>query len=319
MLYLDYAREDQDWMPNSEGGHENREAQAFLEQLNTLVYGAEPGAATIAEESTSWPGVTLPVHAGGLGFGFKWNMGWMNDTLAYMAKDPVHRRHHHDLLTFGLTYAFSENYVLPLSHDEVVHGKGSIFTRMPGDDWRKFAGVRAYYGFMWASPGKKLLFMGQEFGQRREWNFAGELDWDLLTQASHRGVAALVRDLNRLYRTTPALYARDCEQEGFQWIVADDKDQSVVAWLRFGPEDAPPVAVVCNFTPVPRSGYRIGLPHAGMWREVFNSDATEYGGSGQGNLGAIKAWASPAHGLPASAEALLPPLSAVYFQFQPGG
>jgi 1,4-alpha-glucan branching enzyme len=236
-----------------------------------------------------------------------------------MAKDPVHRRHHHDLLTFGLTYAFSENYVLPLSHDEVVHGKGSIFTRMPGDDWRKFAGVRAYYGFMWASPGKKLLFMGQEFGQRREWNFAGELDWDLLTQASHRGVAALVRDLNRLYRTTPALYARDCEQEGFQWIVADDKDQSVVAWLRFGPEDAPPVAVVCNFTPVPRSGYRIGLPHAGMWREVFNSDATEYGGSGQGNLGAIKAWASPAHGLPASAEALLPPLSAVYFQFQPGG
>ncbi len=319
MLYLDYAREGHAWLPNAEGGRENREAEAFLKELNTLVYGVSPGATTMAEESTSWPGVTLPVHAGGLGFGFKWNMGWMNDTLAYMAKDPIYRRHHHELLTFGLLYAFSENFVLPLSHDEVVHGKGTILSRMPGDEWRQFAGVRAYYGFMWGYPGKKLLFMGQEFGQRREWNFAAELDWGLLGEAAHRGLRAVVRDLNRLYRTTPALYARDCEGEGFRWIVVDDKDQSVAAWLRFGPPDAPPVAVVCNFTPEPRIGYRLGLPQAGAWRELFNSDAADYGGSGLGNLGEVQAVASPLHGLAASAEIVLPPLSAVYFQFRPGG
>ncbi len=318
MLYRDYAREGEAWLPNAEGGRENREAESFLRQLNILVHGTDAGVTTFAEESTSWPGVTLPVHVGGLGFGFKWNMGWMNDTLAYMSKDPVHRSHHHGLLTFGLLYAYSENFVLPLSHDEVVHGKGTIIGRMPGDHWRRFAGVRAYYGFMWGYPGKKLLFMGQEFGQRREWNFAAELDWDLLGYADHQGLCVVVRDLNRIYRATPALYARDCEADGFRWIVADDTSQSVTAWLRFGPPGEPPVAIVCNFTPVAREDYRLGLPHAGVWREIFNSDARDYGGSGLGNLGAVTAQASPAHGLPASADILLPPLSAVYFQFQPG-
>jgi 1,4-alpha-glucan branching enzyme len=271
---------------------------------------------TLAEESTSWPGVTLPVHAGGLGFGFKWNMGWMNDTLDYVSKDPVHRRFHHDKLTFGLLYAFSENFVLPLSHDEVVHGKGSIFSRMPGDDCRKFAGVRAYYGFMWGYPGKKLLFMGQEFGQRSEWNFSWELDWSLLQDARNRGLAAVVRDLNALYRGNRALNVRDCEGGGFHWIVVDDADQSVFAWLRLGEWGDPPIAIVCNFTPVPRIGYRIGLPVAGRWREIFNSDALDYGGSGLGNLGEIWAGSSSAHGLPASAEIVVPPLSALYFRFQ---
>jgi len=319
MLYLDYAREAHEWLPNAEGGNENREAEGFLKQLNTLVYGAEPGAITMAEESTSWPGVTLPVHVGGLGFGFKWNMGWMNDTLDYMSKDPIYRRHHHELLTFGLLYAFSENFVLPLSHDEVVHGKGTILSRMPGDDWRQFAGARACYGFMWGYPGKKLLFMGQEFGQRREWNFHAELDWELLSYAPHQGLKAVVRDLNLLYRATPALHARDCEGEGFRWIVVDDRDQSIAAWLRFGSAGEPAVAVVCNFTPEPRTRYRIGLPNAGLWREIFNSDAREYGGSGLGNLGGVQAEARPSHGLDASTEITLPPLSAVYFQFQPGG
>jgi 1,4-alpha-glucan branching enzyme len=317
MLYLDYSRKPREWLPNAEGGRENREAEAFLKQLNTLVYGVAPGAMTMAEESTSWPGVTLPADVGGLGFGFKWNMGWMNDTLEYVSKDPIHRRYHHDKLTFGLLYAFSENFVLPLSHDEVVHGKGTILSRMPGDAWRQFAGARAYYGFMWGYPGKKLLFMGQEFAQRREWNFAGALDWDLLADPAHAGVQAAVRDLNRLYRTTPALHARDCEGEGFAWIVVDDKAQSVAAWLRFGGAGDAPVAVVCNFTPEPRAAYRIGLPRAGRWREIFNSDASEYGGSGLGNLGAIQAAGAPAHGLPTSAEISLPPLSTVYFQFQP--
>ena len=314
MLHLDYSREEGQWLPNAEGGRENREAEAFLKQLNTLVYGQRPGAITIAEESTSWPGVTLPVDVGGLGFGFKWNMGWMNDTLAYMSKDPVHRRHHHDKLTFGLLYSFSENFVLPLSHDEVVHGKGSMLSRMPGDDWQKFAGVRAYYGFMWGYPGKKLLFMGQEFGQWREWDFSGELDWGLLEHRPHRGLQAVVRDLNGLYRDNPALHARDCEGEGFHWIVVDDADQSVAAWLRLGAPDDPPIAVVCNFTPVPRTGYRIGMPSAGRWVEIFNSDAQEYGGSGMGNLGGITAEPTPAHGFEASAQIVLPPLATLYFR-----
>ncbi len=316
MLYLDYSRKPGEWLPNAEGGRENREAEAFLKQLNVLAYGRQSGAVTIAEESTSWPGVTLPTDVGGLGFGFKWNMGWMNDTLDYMSKDPVHRRHHHDKLTFGLLYAFSENFVLPLSHDEVVHGKGSILGRMPGDDWRKFAGARAYYGFMWGYPGKKLLFMGQEFGQRREWDFASQLDWGLLEHAPHRGLSTVVRDLNRLYRDNPALHARDCEGEGFRWIVVDDADQSVMAWMRFGAPGDPPVAVVCNFTPVPRIGYRIGLPGAGRWQEVFNSDALDYGGSGLGNLGAINAEPAGAHGFEASAEIVLPPLATLYFRLQ---
>ncbi|MDB5484041.1 MAG: 1,4-alpha-glucan branching enzyme [Caulobacteraceae bacterium] len=318
MLYLDYSRRPGEWSPNAEGGRENREAEAFLRQLNVLVHGGEAVGLTLAEESTSWPGVTLPVHVGGLGFDFKWNMGWMNDTLDYMSKDPVHRRHHHDRLTFGLLYAFSENFVLPLSHDEVVHGKGSILARMPGDDWRKFAGLRAYYGWMWAYPGKKLLFMGQEFGQRREWDFAGELDWGDLSQPLHAGVQRAVRDLNRLYRQTPALHARDCEGEGFRWIVVADSSQSVAAWLRFGGEGDAPIAVVCNFTPVPRTGYKIGLPAAGRWREVFNSDAADYGGSGMGNLGAVDAAPQPSHGLPASAVVTLPPLAALYFRLEAG-
>ncbi len=316
MLYLDYSRKAGEWLPNVEGGRENREAEAFLKQLNVLVYGQRPGAITIAEESTSWPGVTLPTDVGGLGFGFKWNMGWMNDTLAYMAEDPVHRRYHHDKLTFGLLYAFSENFVLPLSHDEVVHGKGSILARMPGDDWRRFANVRAYYGFMWGYPGKKLLFMGQEFAQRREWDFSSQLDWGLLDAPAHEGVRTLVRDLNRLYRDNPALYVRDCEGEGFRWIVVDDAHQSVAAWLRFGAPGDAPIAVVCNFTPVPRSGYRLGLPGPGRWREVFNSDAREYGGSGMGNFGEVVASPVPAHGLDASAEIVLPPLSTLYFRRQ---
>ena len=314
MLYLDYSRRPGEWVPNAEGGRENRDAEAFLKRLNQVVYGAQPQVVTVAEESTSWPGVSLPVDAGGLGFGFKWNMGWMNDTLGYMARQPIHRSHHHDNLTFGLVYAFSENFVLPLSHDEVVHGKGSILSRMPGDEWKRFAGARAYYGFMWGYPGKKLLFMGQEFGQSDEWNFAGQLDWWLLDHGPHKGLSAAVRDLNRLHREVSALHARDCEGEGFRWIVVDDADNSVLAWCRFGGEGDAPVVVVCNFTDVPRAGYRIGLPGAGGWREIFNSDASEYGGSGAGNLGRIHSEPWPLHGLEASAAITLPPLSTLYFQ-----
>lgn len=314
MLYLDYSRRPGEWLPNAEGGNENRDAVAFLRHTNTLAYAAYPGIVIIAEESTAWPGVSRPVDAGGLGFGFKWNMGWMHDTLAYFAHDPVHRRWHHRELTFGLLYAFAENYVLPLSHDEVVHGKGSILARMPGDEWQRFANLRAYYGFMWGYPGKKLLFMGQEFGQWREWNFSDELDWHLLEHAAHRGVRDCIRDLNRLYRAEPALHARDCENEGFRWIVVDDAEQSVFAWLRFGGEGAAPVAVVCNLTPVPRHPYRIGLPQAGVWTEVLNTDAVEYGGSGMGNLGRVAAIDAPSHGQPASAELLLPPLATIYLR-----
>ena len=314
MLYLDYSRQAGEWIPNVRGGRENLEAEAFLKALNVLTHGTHPGVLMIAEESTTWPGVSWPVDQGGLGFGFKWNMGWMNDTLEYVGREPVHRSHHHRQLTFGLLYAFTENFVLPLSHDEVVHGKGSILSRMPGDDWRKFANARAYYGFMWAYPGKKLLFMGQEFGQRTEWNFNESLDWRLLAEAPHAGLRRAVADLNRLYRETPALHRRDCEPEGFQWIVVDDDAQSVFAWLRSGEPGDRPVAVACNFTPVPRHGYRIGLPHAGPWREIFNSDAGVYGGSGVGNLGRVWAEPSPSHGMPASATITLPPLSAVYLQ-----
>jgi 1,4-alpha-glucan branching enzyme len=318
MLYLDYSRRAGEWLPNADGGNENRDAIGFMQQTNTLAYAAHPGIVTIAEESTAWPGVSQPVDAGGLGFGFKWNMGWMHDTLAYMAQDPVHRRWHHDRLTFGLLYAFTENFVLPLSHDEVVHGKGSILARMPGDDWQKFANLRAYYAFMWGYPGKKLLFMGQEFAQGREWDFAGELDWHLLDYAPHRGVRDCVRDLNRLYRTEPALHARDCEGEGFRWIVVNDAEQSVLAWLRLGGADDAPVAVVCNFTPVPRHHYRIGLPRAGVWEELLNTDAIVYGGSGMGNLGRVTAGDVPSHGFAASAELLLPPLATLFLRPAPG-
>ena len=288
MLYLDYSRKPGEWVPNARGGRENLEAVGFLRDMNKAVYGRNPGFMTIAEESTSWPKVSQPVHEGGLGFGFKWNMGFMHDTLAYLAREPVHRKHHHDEITFGLTYAFSENFVLPLSHDEVVHGKRSLLEKMAGDDWQKFATLRAYYAFMWGYPGKKLLFMGQEFAQRREWSEARPLDWDLLDAPAHEGVRGLLRDLNRLYRESRALHARDCEPEGFRWLIVDDKANSVFAWARFAP-DAAPVVVVSNFTPVPRQDYAVPMPAAGVWREAVNTDAGAYGGSGKGNGGQVTA------------------------------
>ncbi|HEU0096430.1 MAG TPA: 1,4-alpha-glucan branching protein GlgB [Rhizomicrobium sp.] len=288
MLYRDYSRKSGEWIPNPQGGRENWEAVEFLRAMNRAVYGARPGFFTVAEESTSWPGVSRPAHENGLGFGFKWNMGFMHDTLRYMARDPVHRPHHHDDITFGLLYAFTENFVLPLSHDEVVHGKGSLLNKMAGDDWQKFANLRAYYTFMWGYPGKKLLFMGQEFAQRREWDENRSLDWHLLEAPAHGGVRQLVRDLNRVYRDKPALHARDCETDGFGWAVADDKANSVFAWTRQAP-GAHTVLVVANMTPIPRHGYRVPVPRDGRWREIINSDAQQYGGSGVGNFGVVEA------------------------------
>jgi 1,4-alpha-glucan branching enzyme len=314
MLYLDYSRKEGEWAPNPDGSNDNRDAVRFLQRFNELVYGLYPGAITLAEESTAWAGVTKPTFAGGLGFGFKWNMGWMNDTLRYMSCDPVYRKWRHNELTFGLLYAFAENFVLPLSHDEVVHGKGSIVAKMPGDDWRRFAGTRAYYGFMWGHPGKKLLFMGQEFGQTGEWNFANGLDWGLLGFGLHRGLRDYVRDLNRLHRSRDALHARDCESDGFQWVVVDDTESSVFAFLRYGADRARPVLVVANFTPVPRHAYRLGLPRAGRWREILNSDAEIYGGSAVGNLGAIHARPEGFAGFPASVDIEVPPLAALFFE-----
>ncbi|QDC03407.1 1,4-alpha-glucan branching protein GlgB [Mesorhizobium sp. 8] len=313
MLYLDYSRKAGEWIPNEKGGRENLEAVAFLQRMNKELYGHHPGVVTIAEESTSWPKVSKPVHEGGLGFGFKWNMGFMHDTLQYFAREPIHRQHHHDELTFGLMYAFSENFVLPLSHDEVVHGKGTLISKMAGDDWQKFATLRAFYAFMWGYPGKKLLFMGQEFAQRREWSEARALDWDLLQYAPHSGMQKVVKDLNRLYRNYPALHARDCEPEGFEWLVVDDKQRSVFAWLRKAP-GANPVAVVCNFTPVPRENYRLPLPHAGTWREIVNTDAADYGGSGMGNGDSVEA---VAEGEGVAAVLTLPPLATVMLEFVP--
>ena len=318
MLYLDYSRKPGEWTPNPDGGNDNREAIAFLRHANELVYGLFPGAVTIAEESTAWPGVSQPTNLGGLGFGFKWNMGWMHDTLEYIGRDPVHRKWSHDKLTFGLLYAFSENFVLPISHDEVVHGKGSVIGKIPGDEWQKFATARAYYGFMWGHPGKKLLFMGQEFGQTSEWNFNEALPWWLTEFWPHKGLQAFIRDLNALYRRLPALHARDCEAEGFRWIVVNDDAQSVAAFLRMGAEGDAPVAVVCNFTPVPRHFYRVGLPAPGYWREALNSDAGFYGGSNIGNLGGVVAEARPAHGFGASAVLTLPPLATLFLEFSPG-
>ena len=307
MLYRDYSRKAGEWIPNKEGGRENWEAASFLQSMNRAVYGEHPGVFTVAEESTAWPGVTHPAHDGGLGFGFKWNMGFMHDTLKYMAREPVHRRHHHHDITFGLVYAFSENYVLPLSHDEVVHGKGSLLTKMSGDDWQQFANLRAYFALMWGYPGKKLLFMGQEFAQRREWNEAVALDWHLMQSAAHAGVRKLVRDLNRLYREKPALHARDNEPEGFEWLVADDSANSVFVWLRKAP-GAQPIAVIANMTPVARAPYRVPLPHDGRWREVLNSDAHDYWGSGLGNLGGVVA-------KDGAAMVTLPPLATIMLEF----
>ncbi|MET0587606.1 MAG: 1,4-alpha-glucan branching protein GlgB [Novosphingobium sp.] len=308
MLYRDYSREPGEWIPNKEGGRENWEAVEFLRAMNKALYGSHSGIMTIAEESTSWPGVTLPAHENGLGFGFKWNMGFMHDTLKYMARDPIHRSHHHDEITFGLMYAFAENFVLPLSHDEVVHGKGSLLGKMSGDDWQKFANLRAYYTLMWGYPGKKLLFMGQEFAQRREWSEERALDWDLLDAPAHEGVQRLVRDLNRLYREKPALHARDCEEEGFRWLIVDDAQNSVFAWRRHAP-DARPIAVISNMTPAFHSHYRIPLPHDGIWHEVLNSDAESYGGSGKGNLGTI-------HSAGGGANIVLPPLSTLMLEYE---
>jgi 1,4-alpha-glucan branching enzyme len=311
MLYRDYSRKAGEWVPNVFGGRENLEAVAFLKHFNEVVRELHPDVVTIAEESTAWPGVSRPVAEGGLGFAYKWNMGWMHDTLHYMEREPVHRAWHHNDMTFGLIYAFTENFVLPLSHDEVVHGKGSLIGKMPGDNWQKFANLRAYYGFMWTHPGKKLLFAGGEIAQWREWNHDGEVDWGLLDSAPHAGVQRLVRDLNGLYRREPALHATDSEPSGFTWVIGDDRANGVFAYVRFGAAEDPPVLVVCNMTPVPRHGYRVGVPRAGRWTEVLNTDAEIYGGSNVGNSGAVEAVALPSHGQPASLELTLPPLATI--------
>jgi 1,4-alpha-glucan branching enzyme len=311
MLYRDYSRKEGEWIPNRFGGRENLEAVEFLKRMNTVVYGDDASVMTVAEESTAWPGVSKPVDAGGLGFGYKWNMGWMHDTLAYMGRDPIHRRHHHHQMTFGLVYAFSENFVLPLSHDEVVHGKGSIWDRMPGDWGQKFANMRAYYAFMWTHPGKKLLFMGSEWGQRTEWNADATLDWAALDDPAHAGVQALVRDLNHVYRDNPALHRKDCDAAGFQWVEADAADASIYAFARLGAAEDPPVVAVFNFTPVAREGVRIGVTGSGRWSEILNTDAPEYGGGGMGNLGGVDSEAVAAQGREHSVALTLPPLSGV--------
>jgi 1,4-alpha-glucan branching enzyme len=311
MLYLDYSREHGEWVPNKFGGNENLEAIEFLKRMNEAVYAQSPTAATFAEESTAWPMVSRPTYLGGLGFGFKWNMGWMNDTLEYISKDPIHRRYHHDKLTFGLVYAFSENFVLPLSHDEVVHGKRSLIGRMPGDRWQKFANLRLYFTFMYTHPGKKLLFMGGEFAQEREWNHDRQLDWHLLDDPLHQGMQTLVRDLNRLYRSVPALHELDCEAGGFEWIDCNDTENSVLSYVRKGRDDGAEVIVVCNFTPIERSAYRVGVPRGGLYVELLNSDAVDYGGSGTGNLGALPADDVPFHGRAHSLSLNLPPLGAI--------
>jgi len=318
MLYLDYSRQAGEWVPNEFGGRENLAAIAFLKRMNELVFGTGSGATTAAEESTAWPMVSRPTYLGGLGFGFKWNMGWMHDTLRYMAQDPVHRKYHHNDLTFGLLYAFQENFILPLSHDEVVHGKGSLIGKMPGDRWQRFANLRAYYGFMWTHPGKKLLFMGGEFAQQREWNHDTGLDWHLLGDPLHRGVQRAVRDLNRLYRELPALHELDTEPDGFQWIDAGDAEQSTLAYRRRSRDPHELAVIVANFTPVPRHDYRIGVPRGGLYRECFNSDALDYGGSGLGNAGAVQAQAHPAHGHAHSLVLTLPPLATLVFAHEPG-
>ena len=318
ILYLDYSRNAGEWVPNRFGGRENLEAVAFVKEVNETVFGLHPGATVIAEESTAWPGVSRPTYLGGLGFGFKWNMGWMHDTLEYFSHDPIHRRYHHGELTFGLIYAWSENFVLPLSHDEVVHGKGSLLNKMPGDRWQQLANLRTLYAWMWAHPGKQLLFMGAELAPEREWNAEGELDWWILEQwTAHRGVRDMLRELNRNYRELPALWEMDDTHEGFQWVDADDSDQSVISFLRLreGAQGSFDGAVLCvaNLTPVPRYDYRIGLPSGGRWREVLNTDAEDWGGSGVGNLGGVDSEESPWHGRPFSASLTLPPLSVLWF------
>ncbi len=310
MLYRDYSRAPGEWVPNKYGGRENIEAIVFLQELSRIIAHRCPGALLIAEESTAWPGVTRSADEGGLGFTHKWNMGWMHDTLRFIQENPVNRRYHHDEMTFGLIYAFSERFVLPISHDEVVHGKYSLLGRMPGDDWQRFADLRAYLAFMWLHPGKKLLFMGCEFGQPTEWNHDGELPWQLLQYDSHRGVQGMVRALNTVLRENPALYQRDFDPSGFAWVVGDDREQSIFAFLRFGEADAPPLLALCNFTPVPRYGYRVGVP-GGIWQEIFNSDAAGFGGADIGNPGTLPSSPVPAHGHGESLTLTLPPLATI--------
>ena len=314
MLYLDYSRKQGEWIPNRYGGRENIEAVSFLKRLNEVVYGEFPDAQTIAEESTAWPMVTRPLYLGGLGFGMKWNMGWMHDTLAYLSRDPIHRKFHHDQLTFSVWYAFSENFLLALSHDEVVHGKGSLIGKMPGDDWQKFANLRLLFGYMFTHPGKKLLFMGGEFGQWREWAHEESLDWHLLEYGPHQGLQQWVRDLNRFYREEPALYELDFERNGFEWIDFRDWENSLISFIRRGRSTKGLLLVVCNFTPAPRHSYRVGVPVDGFWRVALNSDAKEYGGSGQGNFGGLEADPIPFHGRPYSLSLTLPPLSIICLQ-----
>jgi 1,4-alpha-glucan branching enzyme len=317
MLYLDYGRKHGEWVPNAYGGKENLDAIEFLKHLNIAVGRDFPDTRTIAEESTSWPQVSRPVFAGGLGFSMKWNMGWMHDTLDYFEHDPIYRRYHHDELTFSLWYAFSENFVLPLSHDEVVYGKRSLLDKMPGDRWQKFANLRLLFGFMWTHPGKKLLFMGGEFGQWREWAHEGQLDWDLTQDGDHSGLQRWVTDLNRAYREHPALHKLDFSGEGFRWVDGHDSDGSVLTYLRLAPDEKP-LLVACNFTPVVRQGYRIGVPIAGGWREVLNGDAPFYGGGGVGNMGRVQSQPQAWHGFEQSLSVTLPPLAMVLFAPEAG-
>ena len=311
MLYRDYSRAAGEWVPNEYGGREDLEAVAFVKELNEVLYARVPGVISVAEESTAWPGVSRPTYAGGLGFGFKWNMGWMHDTLEYFALDPIHRRHHHDELTFSMIYAFNENFILPLSHDEVVHGKGSLLSRMPGDRWQRFANLRALYGYMWAHPGKQLLFMGQEFAQEREWDHEHSLDWHLLEAPEHAGVLALVRDLNAVYRAQPALWERDFDASGFRWLESRDADSNVLVFVRTGSDPQRPLVCVCNLSPIVREHYRVGLPLGGAWSERLNTDSSAYGGGGVGNAGVV-AEPVPWHGEAHSAELTLPPLAVLW-------
>jgi 1,4-alpha-glucan branching enzyme len=317
MLYLDYSREEGQWVPNEFGGRENLEAVSFLQEMNATAYKRVPGIVTIAEESTAWPGVTRPTHLGGLGFGFKWNMGWMHDSLDYLSHEPVYRQFHHHQMTFSMMYAYSENYVLPISHDEVVHGKGSLLRKMPGDRWQQLANLRAYLAFMWAHPGKQLLFMGSEFGQESEWAESRSLDWWLTDNPDHRGVQTMVSDMNAVYRRTPALWSQDADEHGFQWIDANDAGNNVFSFLRWG-SDGSALACIANFSAVPHEGYRIGLPAGGRWDEVLNTDADAYVGSGVGNLGGVEADGEGWHGMASSATLRVPPLGTVWLH-RPAG
>jgi len=315
MIYLDYARKEGEWIPNQFGGRENLEAVSFLKHLNESVCKEFPSVQMIAEESTAWPMVTRPTETGGLGFGMKWNMGWMHDTLEYMSKDPVFRKYHHGMLTFSLLYAFNENFMLPMSHDEVTHGKRSLLEKMPGDFWQKCAELRLLLGYMWTHPGKKLIFMGSEFGSTREWNHDQSLDWHLLNGSEHCGISHLVHDLNHLYKTEPALYEIDFSCDGFEWVDINNYEDSVISFLRkAGSERSHTLLVICNFTPVARYGYRLGVPCGGFWAEVLNSDASEYGGSGHGNFGGVSADDMPCHGRSHSLLLTLPPLSVLIFK-----